>query len=190
MQPRRLLALALAGTALAFAACGDDDEPSSSDAATTTEAAASAETTATSSAEAPPPNLEPVLPISKDLEKKPSIPKPKGDAPPALVKHDVVVGDGPEARAGDTVSVQYVGVSWSTGKQFDASWDRNEEPFTFQLGAQQVIPGWDQGVEGMRVGGRRELVIPPDLAYGAQGSPPDIAPGETLVFVIDLQQVQ
>jgi peptidylprolyl isomerase len=188
MIARRLLAVALAGAAFGAAACGDDD--SSSDASTQAAAPAATETQPAATTDAPPPNLEPVKPISKDLSKKPKIPRPEGDAPPTLVKYDVVVGDGPEAKAGDTVSVQYVGVSWSTGKQFDASWDRNEEPFAFQLGGQQVIPGWDQGVAGMKVGGRRELIIPPDLAYGAQGSPPDIAPGETLVFVIDLQQVQ
>ena len=84
--------------------------------------------------------------------------------------------------------MQYVGVSFSTGEQFDASWDRGQ-PFQFQLGAQMVIPGWDQGVAGMKVGGRRRLVIPPDLAYGRQGSPPAIGPSETLVFVIDLVSI-
>ena len=87
------------------------------------------------------------------------------------------------------MQVQYVGISFKNGRQFDASWDRGE-PFAFQLGAGQVIPGWDQGVEGMKVGGRRQLVIPPDLAYGKQGSPPAIGPNETLVFVIDLLGVQ
>ena len=101
----------------------------------------------------------------------------------------MVKGKGKRAKAGDTVDVQYVGVSWSTGKQFDASWDRGAEPFSFPLGAGQVIPGWDQGVEGMRVGGRRVLVIPPDLAYGDQSPSPDIAPGETLVFVVDLKKI-
>jgi len=83
------------------------------------------------------------------------------------------------------VTVQYVGVDYKTGKQFDASWDRGE-PFPFTLGNSEVIPGWEQGVEGMKVGGRRELIIPPQLAYGSTGSPPLIAPNETLVFVIDL----
>jgi peptidylprolyl isomerase len=87
------------------------------------------------------------------------------------------------------VDVQYVGVSGLNGRQFDASWDRGE-PFSFQLGTQQVIPCWDQGVEGMKVGGRRELIIPPKLAYGKQGSPPTIGPNETLVFVIDLVGVK
>jgi peptidylprolyl isomerase len=87
------------------------------------------------------------------------------------------------------VSVDYVGVNFSSGQQFDASWDRGE-PFQFQLGAGQVIPGWDEGVKGMRVGGRRVLTIPPDLAYGPAGSPPVIGPNETLVFVVDLRKVQ
>ena len=93
-----------------------------------------------------------------------------------------------EATAGSNVTVQYVGTSFKNGRQFDASWDRGE-PFSFQLGAGSVIPGWDQGVQGMKVGGRRQLVIPPDLAYGPQGSPPAIGPNETLVFVIDLVSV-
>ncbi|HVS28838.1 MAG TPA: FKBP-type peptidyl-prolyl cis-trans isomerase, partial [Solirubrobacteraceae bacterium] len=101
---------------------------------------------------------------------------------------DIVTGKGPAAKAGDTVTVQYVGVSFKTGKQFDASWDRGQ-PFDFQLGAGMVIPGWDKGVKGMRVGGRRELIIPSRLAYGAQGQPPTIAPNEPLVFVIDLQKI-
>jgi peptidylprolyl isomerase len=91
-------------------------------------------------------------------------------------------------KAGQTATVDYVGVSFSTGQEFDASWDRGE-PFPFPLGGGQVIQGWDQGVEGMKVGGRRELVIPPDLGYGPQGSPPAIAPNETLVFVIDLKKI-
>jgi peptidylprolyl isomerase len=99
-----------------------------------------------------------------------------------------VKGTGETARAGQQVTVQYVGVSFLNGRQFDASWDRGE-PFQFELGAGSVIPGWDQGVVGMKVGGRRQLVIPPDLAYGPQGSPPTIGPNETLVFVIDLLSV-
>ena len=85
--------------------------------------------------------------------------------------------------------MQYVGDSWSTGETFDASWDRGAEPLEFPLGAGQVIPGWDQGIQGMKEGGRRLIVIPPDLAYGPQGSPPVIGPNETLVFVVDLEKV-
>ena len=119
---------------------------------------------------------------------KPQIDRPEGPAPSDLEKSDITVGEGQEAKAGDTVSVHYVGVSHSTGDQFDASWDRGE-PLRFGLGAGQVIPGWDQGVAGMKEGGRRVLVIPSDLGYGPQGSPPTIPGGSTLVFVVDLEKV-
>lgn len=124
----------------------------------------------------------------KEEASKPKVEVPSGDPPKTLEKKDLKVGSGDEALAGQTVTVHYVGVSFSTKKQFDASWDGGD-PFTFPLGAGRVIPGWDQGVPGMKVGGRRQLVIPPDLAYGAQGYPPDIAPNETLVFVVDLVSV-
>jgi len=123
-----------------------------------------------------------------DTGPKPTVTVPKGPAPDRLVSRDIKVGDGAEAKTGDQVSVQYVGVLYDTGKQFDSSWDRGQ-PFDFQLGSGQVIPGWDQGVPGMKVGGRRELVIPPNLAYGAQGQPPTIPANATLVFVIDLVSV-
>ncbi len=116
---------------------------------------------------------------------KPQIDRPEGPAPTDLEKTDISVGDGQEAKSGDTVSVHYVGVSHSTGDQFDASWDRGE-PLRFGLGAGQVIPGWDQGVAGMKVGGRRQLVIPPHLAYGERGAGGVIKPNETLIFVVDL----
>ena len=116
---------------------------------------------------------------------KPEITIPKGKAPKELVIKDIEEGTGAPAEPGQQVTVQYVGTSFLNGRQFDASWDRGE-PFTFQLGSGGVIQGWDKGVEGMKVGGRRQLVIPPDLAYGPQGSPPTIGPNETLVFVIDL----
>lgn len=121
---------------------------------------------------------------------KPNVEVPKGPPPKKLVIKDLRLGSGDEARAGDEVTVQYVGVNYKSGGQFDASWDRGE-PFTFTLGAGQVIPGWDQGIEGMRVGGRRELIIPPGLAYG-QGGTPDgsIPPNETIVFVVDLIAVE
>ena len=187
---RRFMSLGLCVVALGggLAACGDDED-TSSDAAETTataEPAAPAETTPAVADAADTFSDEGAIePISKDLTKKPKIPKPSGDTPSQLVVKDVVEGKGAAAQPGDTVQVQYVGVSFSNGKQFDASWDSGA-PFDFPLGQQQVIPGWDQGVVGMKVGGRRELVIPPDLGYGAQGSPPAILPNETLVFVIDL----
>jgi len=110
---------------------------------------------------------------------------PDGPPPADLQITDVTEGDGAEVQAGDTLTMQYVGVDYATGKEFDSSWDAGQ-PFTFQLGSGEVIPGWDQGLEGMKVGGRRELVIPPDLAYGKAGQPPTIKPNETLVFVVDL----
>jgi peptidylprolyl isomerase len=128
-------------------------------------------------------------PSASDLNVKPVIPKPRGNPPGTLQVRDVVQGTGKAAESGDKLSVQYVGVSWSTGQQFDSSWDRGKQPFKFKLGAGMVIPGWDQGLVGMKQGGRRELVIPPNLAYGPQGQPPSIAPNETLIFVIDLQKV-
>jgi peptidylprolyl isomerase len=123
-----------------------------------------------------------------DVGSKPTVQVPSGPPPTKLVIKDLKTGDGAEAKAGDQVSVQYVGVDYKTGTQFDASWDRGQ-PFPFQLGSGQVIAGWDQGVVGMKVGGRRELIVPPDLAYGAQGQPPKIGPNATLVFVIDLLSV-
>jgi peptidylprolyl isomerase len=119
---------------------------------------------------------------------KPQIVIPQTPAPSSLVTEDIAVGDGVEAVSGKNVSVHYVGVAWSTGKQFDASWDR-DEPFDFGLGAGQVISGWDKGVVGMKVGGRRKLTIPPDMGYGSQGAGGVIKGGETLVFVVDLLNV-
>ncbi len=116
---------------------------------------------------------------------KPEIDFPGGDPPKNLEITDVWEGDGAVAKAGDTVAVHYVGVAYSTGEEFDASWNRGE-PLQFRLGVGQVIAGWDQGVQGMKVGGRRQLVIPPDLAYGERGAGVSIAPGETLIFVCDL----
>ena len=126
--------------------------------------------------------------VTGELGEKPKIEVPGGDPPTELVIEDIKEGDGAEAKAGQTVTVQYVGALFKDGTEFDNSWDRGE-PFSFPLGQGQVIPGWDQGVEGMKVGGRRVLMIPPDLAYGPNGSPPVIGPNETLVFVVDLEDV-
>ncbi len=161
--PAALLVVALAG-------CGDDEK----------EAPAPASTPAATSAPAE---------ISKNLKQEPIIPKPSGEPPVELVVEDVVKGKGPKAKPGDLASVQYTGVSWSTGEKFDASWDRGAQPFEFPLGQGQVIAGWDEGVKGMRVGGRRQLIIPPDKAYGPGGQPPVIAPNETLIFVVDLVKI-
>lgn len=118
----------------------------------------------------------------------PTVQLPTGPAPTRLVVKDLKTGTGAEAKSGDQVSVQYIGVLYDNGSKFDSSYDHGQ-PFSFKLGGGQVIPGWDQGVAGMKVGGRRELIIPPDLAYGAQGQPPTIPPNATLVFVIDLVSV-
>jgi peptidylprolyl isomerase len=122
------------------------------------------------------------------LSKKPTVPVPKGPAPSHLVVKDLVTGSGTAAAANRTVTVNYVGVLYNNGKEFDSSWSRNQ-PFTTPLSAGAVIPGWVQGIQGMKVGGRRELIIPPALAYGKSGSPPTIPPNSTLVFVVDLLSV-
>jgi peptidylprolyl isomerase len=122
-------------------------------------------------------------------DSKPIITIPAGEAPADLILEDLELGEGTEAVAGTNVTVHYVGVAWSNGQQFDASWDRNDT-FSFRLGAGQVISGWDQGVAGMRVGGRRSITIPPHLGYGAAGAGGVIKGGETLVFVVDLLDVR
>ncbi len=118
-------------------------------------------------------------------DEKPEIGFPGAEPPADLVITDVHVGDGAEAKTGSEVTVHYVGVAFSTGEEFDASWNRGQ-PFQFRLGAGKVIDGWDRGVAGMRVGGRRQLVIPPHLGYGERGAGKVIAPGETLIFLVDL----
>jgi peptidylprolyl isomerase len=117
--------------------------------------------------------------------RKPDVGPVPGPPPADLVITDITVGEGEEAKPGQTVTVHYVGVTHAGGEEFDASWNRGE-PFQFPLGGGRVIAGWDQGVAGMKVGGRRQLVIPPHLAYGDRGAGGVIAPGATLVFVVDL----
>lgn len=177
--------------AVGFAAC-DDDERTVGDirgeeTEETTDAGGGAGGEAGGEAPRPAEDVD-VGEISTDTSTKPEIETPTGDAPASLVTRDIVEGEGAVAEAGDTVTMQYVGVSFSNGQEFDASWDRGE-PFTFTLGAGEVIPGWDQGIAGMKEGGRRLLVIPPDLAYG-ETPPPGILPNETLVFVVDLVSVE
>jgi peptidylprolyl isomerase len=162
------------------AACGEDDEPASE---------SGAENAATPAPTASEAGIEALVQgISKKTDAKPKVPAPQGDPPTELVTRDIVKGKGPKAQAGDTLTMQYVGTAWSNGQQFDASWDAGQ-PFPFQLGAGMVIPGWDQGMVGMQKGGRRLLVIPPDLGYGAQGAGDTIAPNETLIFVVDLVEI-
>ena len=123
------------------------------------------------------------------MTEKPEVDFPEGPPPADLEITDLTVGDGAEATAGNTVRVHYVGVAHSTGDEFDASYNRGE-PLEFPLGAGYVIAGWDQGVQGMKVGGRRQLVIPPHLGYGDRGAGGAIKPGETLIFVVDLVDVR
>ena len=120
---------------------------------------------------------------------RPFVDPPEGEAPADLVIDDLIVGEGPEASVGQQVSVHYAGVAWSTGEEFDASWNRGDA-FVFGLGQGMVIQGWDQGVVGMKVGGRRRLTIPPHLGYGDQGAGGVIRGGETLIFVVDLLEVR
>lgn len=171
---RRPLALTLtAALAVAAAGCGssNDDNSSSSSSSASTEAA----TTQAAPATAKP-------------RPKPNVKVPGGKPPKKLVVKDLIPGTGPAAKVGDPITVNYIGVNFQGGKMFDNSYDRGQ-PFPFQLGGGQVIPGWDRGLVGMKVGGRRELTIPPSLAYGPQGQPPTIKPNETLVFVVDLLSI-
>jgi peptidylprolyl isomerase len=185
VRPRAGLGLAVLLATVLIAGCGSSGSSSSigvgnentTDNALVKESASSTGTSTTASTA--------TTPTSGALSKEPSVKPPSGAAPTKLESKDLIVGTGPEAKAGNTVTVNYVGVLFKGGKIFDASWNRHE-PFTFALGKGQVIPGWDQGVAGMKVGGRRELVIPAPLAYGAKGSPPSIPANATLVFVIDL----
>jgi peptidylprolyl isomerase len=124
-------------------------------------------------------------PTSGELSKEPTVTPPSGPAPTKLETKELIVGTGAEAKAGDSVTVNYVGVLYKDGKKFNASWETGK-PFTFTLGKGEVIKGWDQGIVGMKVGGRRELIIPASLAYGAAGRPPTIPKNEALVFVVDL----
>jgi peptidylprolyl isomerase len=176
MLRNRLLILPALIAALSLSACGSDKS---------TESAATPQATATDS------DVEGTVTVTGDLGKKPTIKvTPDNPTPPAdLVIKDIKKGTGKTAKAGDTVSVQYVGSLYHNNEVFDNSWDKGQ-PFSFPLGQGQVIQGWDKGVEGMKVGGRRELVIPPDLGYGAQGAPPTIPAGATLVFVVDLEKVE
>ena len=174
-QYGRSVACCLILLAILPGGCGDDEESAEGGGAAAPATEQATETTSTADI--------------TDTAVKPQIPEPTGAPPRRLEVDDIVKGKGRRAKKGDQLTVQYVGVAFSTGEQFDASWDSGT-PFDFQLGAGMVIPGWDKGLAGIRKGGRRKLTIPPDLAYGAQGSPPAIGPNETLVFVVDAVDVR
>jgi peptidylprolyl isomerase len=196
LTPTRLFPLtALIAFALLAPGCGDDNS-STSDTAVQTQTQTQTQPTQTT----PPPTstvkapkAEKVTPSAGEAnpDRKPKVPKGEGDPPSKLVAQDLIVGTGKRAKAGDNIEVQYVGVLFKNGKEFDASWagKRAGRPFPFNLGGGQVIPGWDQGIVGMKVGGRRKLIIPADLAYGAQGFPPDIPPDSALIFDVDLEKI-
>jgi peptidylprolyl isomerase len=173
MRTRLTILSGLAALMLTFAACGDDTR------------------TAELTVDAPPAESGGGATESASAERKD---KPKvnlpATAPKELQTRDIEEGSGPAAKTGDTVLVDYVGVGMKTKKEFDTSFQAGREPFSVTLGQGGVIPGWDEGIVGMKVGGRRQLVIPPDMAYGAAGRPPDIQPNETLVFVVDLVDIQ
>jgi peptidylprolyl isomerase len=184
---RTVLAVAALGAAVVIAGCGSGgsstitvgNENTADNALIKAGEKSSSSTSATTTAKTP---------TSGPLSTEPKVTPPSGPAPTKLVTKDLIVGTGAEAKAGDTVTVNYVGVLYKGGKEFNASWE-TKEPFTFALGKGQVIKGWDQGIVGMKVGGRRELIIPSSLAYGAAGSPPKIPANAPLVFVVDLLSV-
>jgi peptidylprolyl isomerase len=182
----RAIAL-LATAAIGLGACGDEETDLPAAVPATPTETTPAETTTSADTGGTPAAGGKKSGISTDLSSKPEIPKQSGKEPTKLVTKDIVVGKGAAAKAGDNVVVHYVGVLFKDGEQFDASWDSGQ-PFPFVLGTGAVIQGWDQGVAGMKVGGRRLLTIPPDLAYGASGQG-SIGPNATLVFAVDLLNV-
>ena len=186
----RLGALILVlAAALAAAGCGDSKKESAADVS-----AAKAEQEAKNQQpvpEAKAPASPTATPTAgeTDINKKPKVPKGTGSAPTTLKAETLIAGSGPAIKNGQQATVQYVGVLFKNGKEFDTSWGKGKQPFQFTIGSGQVISGWDQGVLGMKVGERRRLTIPADLAYGAQGSPPKIGPNEPLIFDIDLKKI-
>jgi len=181
--------VALLVLAVAAAGCGSSKNESAADLS-----AAKAESEAKNQKPIP----EPTAPASAtatptageaDINSKPTVPKGSGTAPTALKAETLIAGSGAPIKNGQQATVQYVGVLFKNGKEFDTSWGKGKQPFAFTLGSGGVISGWDQGVLGMKVGERRRLTIPADLAYGAQGSPPKIGPNEPLIFDIDLKKI-
>ena len=172
-KPRSLITL-LAAAALGLTACGGSSKIAGIE---TAPGAGATQASIPTTPKIPP-----------DLATKPKVSIPTGAAPTTLVTKDLIVGTGAVAKSGSTVTVNYVGELYKGGKEFDSSWSRNQ-PFTTALSTSSVIKGWVQGIAGMKVGGRRELIIPPSLGYGTAGSPPTIPANATLVFVVDLLSV-
>lgn len=193
-----MIARYLPAAFLVLGACGRSEEPfltppppmlaASTESAAPTTAQAAGQPERVPPVRVPPPPGAAAAP-NPNGPTRPTVQIPAGPKPTTLQTQDLVVGTGAEARTGSTVDVQYVGVAWSTQREFDASWNRGGAPFSFPLGQGRVIRGWDQGVAGMKVGGRRRITIPPDLGYGERGAGADIGPNETLVFVVDLVAV-
>jgi peptidylprolyl isomerase len=179
MSRRPLAIIATVLIAIAAAGCGSNKKSDASASASTVDTSQSTVDTSQSTAAAP---------ATAKPRPKPTVKVPGGKPPKKLVIKDLIPGTGPAAKAGDAITVNYIGVNFNGGAMFDNSYDRGQA-FPFQLGGGQVIPGWDQGLVGMKVGGRREITIPPSLAYGPQGQPPTIKPNETLVFVVDLLSI-
>lgn len=177
MRSRHLIACGLAALSLAAAGCGEEKAKEARSGTSTAEKPAEKPTSATGTAS-----------TKGAFGEKPEVTVPDGaEAPTKLEIKDLAPGKGPAAKAGDKLTVNYHGVAFSTGEVFDSSF--GADPLPVQLGAGGVIPGFEQGLEGMKVGGRRQITIPPELAYGPQGSPPAIGPNETLVFVLDLVSI-
>ena len=189
VRPRVGVGLAALAAAALIAGCGGSGNSSTITVGNENkadEALATATSTTSSTSTSPTSTTAAVkTPTSGPLSKEPHVTPPSGPAPTKLVTKEIIKGTGTEAKSGDAVTVNYVGVLYKSGKVFNASWE-TKQTFPFTLGKGDVIPGWEQGVVGMKVGGRRELIIPAALAYGAKGSPPKIPPNEPLVFVVDL----
>jgi peptidylprolyl isomerase len=192
MKTNRILA-ALAAVALLASGCGGSTKESEADkfAQTAEQQAKTLTSAAANDTAQAPPTVTKATPSAgeRDIATKPKIPKQTGSPPKTLKAEDLITGNGPAAKSGDKISVRYVGVLFDNNKEFDSSWKRGKAPFQLTLGQGQVIQGWDQGLVGMKVGGRRRLTIPPDLAYGAQGQPPSIPANATLVFDVDLTKI-
>ncbi len=183
-MPRKLLAtIAALATGAGVAACGSSTAPGVQLAPSGGPTAAVVTSTSTTTTKTTP------TPTSGPLSTEPTVAVPSTPPPTHLIVKDLIVGTGPAVKDGSEVTVNYVGVLYKTGKVFDASWKRHQTFGPFQVGTGSVIKGWDQGLIGMRVGGRRELIIPPSLAYGAAGQPPTIPANSTLIFVVDLLAV-